>query len=500
MKRMLLLSAVFSFTLNYAQTNGTVLFSNLTVHEIRVNTPYPALFDTLEAHYNGMMGSSSYVMCSVQIDGAAIDSVGIKEKGYFSNWGMQPGQVKKPLKLDLGEYGSDERFDGVKKINLQNGFEDPSMMHDALAYRILRDAGLPAPRSSYAKVYLNNVYWGLYIVVEEPDKNFLELRFPDKNGNLYKAEQSGLEYDGTSRFDYLDNFEQKLSQNGDTSWNDLIRLHDLILNSGSLFYDSITNYFNIEYFLKSIAVDYLTDNWDNFIGHNRNFWLYHSTTDNKFHWIPWDYNLAFSAGGCDLMWDNFGQTNPLPTLWTNCRNNAVLRDQYYYLACTINNAVFTNAHLDPFIDSMKTLIRPDLNTDPNKFFTIAEFDQNITQDVTAGMFSTTYKGLKPWIQNRHDETISSLSALGYSCVAGIDENETSELLVYPNPCHDQVNLLRQQDGEARLEIINLQGQTVVTQSMTAANTMVSVAHLPAGVYLLRLQQQGKTTSVKLVKE
>jgi spore coat protein CotH len=48
------------------------------------------------------------------------------------------------------------------------------MMRDVLAYKFMRDAGISAPRTAYVKLYLNNTYWGLYIMVEEIDKNFIE--------------------------------------------------------------------------------------------------------------------------------------------------------------------------------------------------------------------------------------------------------------------------------------------------------------------------------------
>ena len=44
------------------------------------------------------------------------------------------------------------------------------------------------------------------------------------------------------------------------------------------------------------------NNWDSYIEHGRNFYLYHEPVSDLFFWIPWDYNLAiggdfFGGGG-----------------------------------------------------------------------------------------------------------------------------------------------------------------------------------------------------------
>jgi spore coat protein CotH len=491
----ILLPSVFS-------QNGTVLFNYSTVHEIKVEFSYPDFFDTLEAHYDGFNGNSTYVMATIDIDGTIIDSIGIKEKGFFSNWGMPPGSVKRPFKIDLAEYGSSEKFDGVKKINLQNGFKDPTMMHDPLCYKILRNAGVAAPRTSYAKLYFNGAYWGLYVLAEEPDKNFLEMQYPDKNGNMYKTDNTMLEWEGSARSSYLDNFEQKLSQSGDTSWTDLIHLHDVINNSGTHFSDSVFNNLELTSFLKTMAVDYLTDNWDNFIGHGRNFFLYHSTTSHKFHWIPWDYNLSFSNSNIDVLYNAFnGGPGSLPPLWEKIMNDVDLKSRYLHYVCEINNQVFTNAMQDSYIDSIKTIIETPLADDPNKFFTMAQFNQNINNDIND--MGEIYSGLKSHINARHNSAVSELANLGItnSCNLGIEDNIEAYLNIYPNPVTDGITLAMAPElGEScGLEIYNTEGKCVRTVLHAMDQQYIDMSDLNPGIYIVRLTGQGYTYTRKLIK-
>jgi spore coat protein CotH len=38
----------------------------------------------------------------------------------------------------------------------------------------MREAGAVVPRVGFAKVYVNDEYWGLYLLVEQIDKTFLD--------------------------------------------------------------------------------------------------------------------------------------------------------------------------------------------------------------------------------------------------------------------------------------------------------------------------------------
>ena len=45
---------------------------------------------------------------------------------------------------------------GLKNLTLNNMAQDPSMVHEALGYEVLRAAGLPAPRTGFAYVRVND--------------------------------------------------------------------------------------------------------------------------------------------------------------------------------------------------------------------------------------------------------------------------------------------------------------------------------------------------------
>jgi hypothetical protein len=112
---------------------------------------------------------------------------------------------------------------------------------------------------------------------------------------------SDLNWIGSDSTAYQEIFELKTDKE-ENSWDDFINLVDIINNSSDQeFKENISKVFDVNRFLKVLAVDIATNNWDSYLEHGRNFYLYQDTVTNKFNWIPWDYNFAiggiFSFGG-----------------------------------------------------------------------------------------------------------------------------------------------------------------------------------------------------------
>jgi para-nitrobenzyl esterase len=72
-----------------------------------------------------------------------------------------------------------------------------------------------------------------------------------------------------------------------------------------------------------------------------------------------------------------------------------------------------------------------------------------------------------------------------------------EFTVQPNPTQHQVVV--QAPVAGRLQVFDVHGREVMAHRLTALRTTISVEHLPAGVYLLRLDAQPNTV-LRLVKE
>jgi len=79
---------------------------------------------------------------------------------------------------------------GAKAITLHSMFMESgptSYMRKALALRFMDALGVPASGSRYVRVMQNGAFYGLYLLVEEVDAQFLARRGMDPNGRLFKA-------------------------------------------------------------------------------------------------------------------------------------------------------------------------------------------------------------------------------------------------------------------------------------------------------------------------
>jgi len=229
-----------------SQNAGDNFYKMDVLHEIDFQFDQPDYWQQMENNFNSNFGGQQehvYIMGQVTIDGEVVDSVGVRFKGFTS---YPENSDKKPIKIDFNQFVDSKRYDGLRKMNLNNGTGDAAYHRDVLCYKILRD--------------INGQYWGLYQVIEQVDKEFLDNNFADSDGNLYKNKAwSYLEWLGWEETGYKDIFQLKTNRMED-DWSGFIDLMDLINNSSdSEFENSIGEKFNVSLFLRTLAVDVATN-------------------------------------------------------------------------------------------------------------------------------------------------------------------------------------------------------------------------------------------------
>ncbi|MBI4662580.1 MAG: CotH kinase family protein [Verrucomicrobia bacterium] len=66
----------------------------------------------------------------------------------------------------------------MSTLNLHNNATDAGFMNEVPTFRLFRDAGVPAPRTTFARVFVTvprkheRRYFGLYTILENVDNNF----------------------------------------------------------------------------------------------------------------------------------------------------------------------------------------------------------------------------------------------------------------------------------------------------------------------------------------
>lgn len=498
------LSLCFS---SFAQYPGDYLFSSPIIHTVKIYFSQPGWYDSLIAY----KPLDIKMRGNVEIDGYLINSVGISFKGNSS---FNVPSKKKSWKIDFNEFVSGQTFDGVKVINLNNGFKDPTFLREKLALDFCNKNGIPAPRCSYANVYVNDTLWGFYTMVEQVNKTFLSNHFPENNGNLFKGDPYGdLRWFGSLPSSYYTKYELKTNETVN-DWSDLVKLIDKINNTPSAqFYDSLETVLNTSAAIKSWAFNILFANLDSYQGSGHNYYIYHNLISDKFEWIMWDVNEAFgnfNQGMNISQLENlsiFYIPNPPSTrpLTNRMLQNPTYKNNYIWELCNFIFSDFDTAYLYRQIDSIADVIRPYVYADTQKFYTNSQFEQNIYSNVISGTFSIP--GLKPFILNRRNSVISQLAANG--CIAGVSEMNSSEkIYLYPNPCQDNLYLILPDDlanKELTIDLYNITGQkvkTVTTHKLPLQRQFINIEGLESGLYFCIISSENKiyhTSKILTVK-
>ncbi|MBI4930033.1 MAG: CotH kinase family protein [Bacteroidetes bacterium] len=511
MKRMLLLTSYFSFFtfFCFSQNAGDKIFNSSSIHTINIILTQPNWWDSLTYYYND--GATQYMIASVTFDSLQLDSVGIRLKGN-SSYGHDG--TKKPIKLDLDRFISTQEIDGMSKINLNNGFLDPSMMREKLFLDFINKEGLPSPRCTYARVSYNGKYCGLYKIVEQVDKTFLKTHFGNKDGNLFKGDPNGtLEQKGTDPNAYYKDYELK-TNNSVNNWSDLVNFIQVVNSDQSVFSSQIKNLFDASSYLKAWAANNLFVNLDAYYYYAHNYYLYHNTATSQFDWITWDVSVVFGVFplwsenkvvNLDLLYvPQNASTRPLSK---NFMDNNDFRFEYLSDVCNYIYNDFTPANLFPKIDSIAGRIRNDIYAEPdsNQAYTEEEFEQNINYGtVSSGIFWGDVPGLKQFIINRRQEAIVQLCEKGWSCASNSLSGDGA-IVIYPNPTFVDITLrfdLVEDDAPITYSILDLSGKEMLSETVILPRGIylhtLNIEKLAAGVYILKIANSCKKFNKKLV--
>lgn len=133
--------------------------------------------------------SEEYSVCSVVIDGEAINNVGIRGKGNTSlSTVSSMDSDRYSFKIEFDQYDDTKSYHGLDKLCLNNLIQDNTYMKDYLTYQMMGEFGVASPLCSYAYITVNGEDWGLYLAVEAIEESFLQRNYGSNYGDLYKPD------------------------------------------------------------------------------------------------------------------------------------------------------------------------------------------------------------------------------------------------------------------------------------------------------------------------
>jgi spore coat protein CotH len=111
------------------------------------------------------------------------------------------------MTLHFDKFEPGQNFHGLTKIHLNNSVQDTTALSEQFGREIFKQLGIIAPRATPALVHLNERDFGLCVLVEGANKQFIQRNFKSAKGNLYDGGAGGditksrrsLGHEGTRR-------------------------------------------------------------------------------------------------------------------------------------------------------------------------------------------------------------------------------------------------------------------------------------------------------------
>jgi spore coat protein CotH len=243
---------------------------------------------TLNDHYPATM----------KWNNVTVRNVGIRSRGTGSRF-----QTKLGLRVVFDHYTTGGRFLGMQSLVLKNMVQDPSLIHEPTAMKFLRAMGIPAPRESFAMLYVNNAYYGLYALVEEYTPTSLARFVGESSGYLFEYRWNydyHFEYMGSDLARYQTLFEAKTHETEplETLYRPLETWVRLMTEEWDDYFVGTMNiYVDLSLFVRHMAVENFVAEWDGILGYAglNNFQLYRFAGKTMHQVLPWDKDNTFRA-------------------------------------------------------------------------------------------------------------------------------------------------------------------------------------------------------------
>ncbi len=229
--------------------------------------------------------------------------VAIRFKGNGTFLFSQDG-YSRPFKLDLSKHVPDRSLAGQSELNLHNLTADRSFLCDTLGYEFCRDAGVPAPRTTYTRLFLTiegrweRRFLGLYAVVEDPDKQWLTEFLSRPGGALFKPVTLDLfQYlgDDWAAYPVVYNPKSTVSETHQKRLIDLARL--VTQASDAEFAERIFDLVDLGHLCRFLACETLLSNYDGIFTNGQNFLLWIDPSSDRFGFSPWDLDQSWGQFG-----------------------------------------------------------------------------------------------------------------------------------------------------------------------------------------------------------
>lgn len=222
-----------------------------------------------------------YYPANIVIDGYAIQSVGIRKKGFFGS----AISTRPSLKIKLDRYVDDQTYSGLDTLTFNNNNQDATRAQTFMVYKFMNEAGAKSPRSNFARIIVNGEDLGIYSHVESVDKAMMKRLFQKSKGDLWEG------YAGDFTESDYNRIVHKWGKDDDSER--LQVLYDLLQSPDAITVKAFENLIDLDAFITLWASEVLIGHWDGYASNRNNFYIYREPKSDLLYFIPWGPDSAF---------------------------------------------------------------------------------------------------------------------------------------------------------------------------------------------------------------
>ncbi|HRH66734.1 MAG TPA: CotH kinase family protein [Bacteroidia bacterium] len=367
---------------------NTGFFDQSTVRNIYLDFPQTNYWSLMQQNYN----SKTDIPATMTVDGLVYDSVGVRFKGQTSYSGVANSQ-KKSFNITLDAFVPGQDIMGYNIINLNNGFQDHSFLHEVY-YQHQIKKHIPTAKSAFTKLYINGSNWGVYPMVQQLNGDFLKEWFLSNNGTNWRADRpagssggggwgdgtAALNYRGPDSSDYQSYYQLKSSTKLNP-WDDLVHTCDVLNNSTPAGLDTLLpEVLDVDRTLWFLASEILFCDDDSYVYKGKmDYYAYYEIETGRLTPQEYDGNSAFEANLANSWSPFYHVTNANYPLLNKILARPEWRQRYLAHLRTILEQDFDTAAAYPIIDGYKNMIDTMVQNDPKKIYTYNDFINGVEE-------------------------------------------------------------------------------------------------------------------------
>ncbi len=355
------------------------LYDETVVEELRLYFSQPNYWNLLTQNY----ATKVDIPCKLKYKNMELDSVGIRFKGQTSYFMNQ--SEKKSFNVSIDTY-KDQKLVGYKTLNLNNAFQDASFMREVLYYQLIRKH-TPSAKANFVRLYINDKDWGLYLNVQQLNKDFLEEWYASNDGINIRADQpsssgvigpgggggpswgdgtAAINYLGTDTALYKKYYTLKSNDLDVNPWEELAKVCNVLNNSGVNLESEAPKVLDIDKILWHLACEIAFVDDDSYVYKGKmDYYLYMDAETKR--WATYDYDGNSVMATNRTTWSPFYNANkPNYPLLNKLLAVPAYRQRYLAHLRTIIHESFDETKVNTIIDNYNILVKDIVFADTKK--------------------------------------------------------------------------------------------------------------------------------------